>query len=396
MKYSYENLLPVDENGFYGEFGGAFVPDVLKENIMELETAFRRYIKDEQFQNDFEQLLHDYVGRPTPLYRASGLSKKYCAEIYLKREDLNHTGAHKINNAIGLGLLARRMGKRRIIAETGAGQHGVAAATVAALLGLECTVYMGAEDIRRQQSNVMRMKMLGARVVPAGDCNSTLSSAVDAALNAWISAPEAFYMIGSAVGPHPYPEIVARFQSVISFEIKKQLKEMTGRETPDYVIACIGGGSNAAGAFYHYIPDAEVRLVAVEAGGRGVESGETASSLTAGSTSVLHGSRTKVLVDGEGNVCEAYSISAGLDYPGIGPLQAALADSGRSSVVVVNDDEALRAARLIAVSEGIIPALESAHALAALEKMKFNKGDVVVVNLSGRGDKDMATYMEMI
>ncbi len=352
---------------------------------------------DLEFQAEFERLLRDYVGRPSPLYHAESLSRIYGAQIYLKREDLNHTGAHKINNAIGLGLLAKRMGKDRLIAETGAGQHGVAAATVAALLGMKCTVYMGAEDVRRQQPNVMRMKMLGAEVVAVDAGNATLNNAVDAALNAWVKNPDdAFYLIGSAVGPHPYPEIVARFQSVISFEMKKQLKEQIGRENPDYVVAAIGGGSNAAGAFYHFIDEASVNLIAAEAAGKGADSGETAASISLGSTAVLHGSRTKVLVGENGDLKEAYSISAGLDYPGIGPLQAYLASIGRTRIVLADDKEALAAAFQLARTEGIIPALESSHALAALAKLDLREDDVVVVNLSGRGDKDMDTYMKIL
>lgn len=394
LHYPLDNLLPVDKNGYYGEFGGAFVPDVLRQNIQQLEAAFRKYVNDPEFRCEFDQLLHDYVGRPTPLYHARNLSELYGANIFLKREDLNHTGAHKINNAIGQALLAKRMGKKRLIAETGAGQHGVATATVAALLGLECTVYMGAEDVRRQAPNVMRMKMLGADVVSVDDGNATLSNAVDYALNQWCMNPhDTFYLIGSAVGPSPYPEIVARFQSVISYEIKKQLDEQMGRPSPDYVIACIGGGSNAAGAFYHFIADKDVRLVAVEAGGKGVGSGETAASLSVGTPMVLHGSKTMVLSDGNMNVMDAYSVSSGLDYPGIGPLHAYLASIGRTDVLVADDDEALAAASLLSRTEGIIPALESSHALAALSKIKFRPEDVVVVNLSGRGDKDMATYL---
>ena len=395
LHYPLDNLLPVDAAGYYGTYGGAFVPEALRANIESLDFAFRRYVNDPDFRLEFDRLLHDYVGRPTPLYYAAKLSAKYRATIYLKREDLNHTGAHKINNAIGQALLAKRMGKSHLIAETGAGQHGVATATVAALLGMKCTVYMGAEDVRRQHPNVMRMCMLGAEVVAVSSGNATLSNAVDAALQAWCENPdEMFYLIGSAVGPHPYPEIVARFQSVISYEIRKQLEAQLGRPTPDYVIACIGGGSNAAGAFYHFINDKEVKLVAVEAGGHGVDSGETAASLSVGKPMVRHGSRTMGLADGMGNVSDAYSISSGLDYPGIGPLQAYLAEQGRTEVIVANDDEALAAARRLAESEGIIPALESSHALAALEKMEFNSEDVVVVNLSGRGDKDMATYLD--
>lgn len=393
MYYSYENLLPIDENGYYGEFGGAYVPAPLAKILREVETEYRKAIADPAFQAEFEQLLRDYVGRPTPLYHAKKLSQRYGADIYLKREDLCHTGAHKINNAIGLGLLARRMGKKRLIAETGAGQHGVAAATVAALLGMECTVFMGEEDVRRQHPNVMRMRMLGTTVVPVSAGAATLNNAVDAALAAFAQNPDDyFYLIGSAVGPAPFPEIVARFQSVISCEIEKQLEEMTGKRTPDYVVAAIGGGSNAAGAFYRFIPQKEVKLVAVEAEGHGLASGETAASITAGKTSVVHGARTKVLVDEEGNLKEAYSISAGLDYPGIGPLQAYLAGEGRTRVITATDREALEAALRLSVDEGIIPALESSHALAGLEKLQFKPGDVVVVNLSGRGDKDMDTY----
>lgn len=396
IHYSYENLLPVDRNGFYGDFGGAFIPENLKSNLEELDNAFRQFIADPLFQKEFEVLLQDYVGRPSPLYHAEALSKRYGSNIFLKREDLNHTGAHKINNAIGLGLLAKRMGKNRLIAETGAGQHGVAAATVAALFGMKCTVYMGAEDVRRQKPNVMRMKMLGADVIAVDAGNATLNNAVDAALDAWVRDPDdTFYLIGSAVGPHPYPEIVARFQSVISYEIKKQLQEKIGRQDPNYVIAAIGGGSNAAGAFYHFIDIPSVKLIAVEAAGKGAQSGDTAASISLGSTAVLHGSKTKVLVDSVGNLKEAYSISAGLDYPGIGPLQAYLADVGRTQVVLADDWDALRAARMLAREEGIIPALESAHALAALEKLYLKPDDVVVVNLSGRGDKDMDAYMNL-
>lgn len=397
LHYPLDNLLPVNETGYYGEFGGAYIPEVLQKNIDELNVAFRRYVNDADFRNDFDRLLHDYVGRPTPLYYAARLSEKYGANIFLKREDLNHTGAHKINNAIGQALLAKRMGKKRIIAETGAGQHGVATATVAALLGLECSIYMGAEDVRRQHPNVMRMKMLGAEVVPVSDGQGTLSNAVDAALMAWCENPEdTFYLLGSAVGPHPYPEIVARFQSVISYEIKKQLAAQMGREYPDYVIACIGGGSNAAGAFYHFIDDDRVKLVAVEAGGHGIDSGETAASITVGKPVVLHGSRTLVLVDEKGEVKDAYSVSSGLDYPGIGPLQAYLAEKKRTEVLVADDDEALEAALLLSRTEGIIPAIESSHALAALEKIKFRPEDIIVVNLSGRGDKDMDTFLNTV
>lgn len=394
--YSFADLLPVDDNGFYGEFGGAFVPDELKAQLDKVEKAFREAVADPSFLAEFSQLMRDYVGRPTPLYHATGLSRRYGAKIYLKREDLNHTGAHKINNAIGLGLLARRMGKKRIIAETGAGQHGVAAATVAALLGLQCTVYMGLTDMERQHPNVQRMRMLGADVRPATAGNSTLNNAVDAALEAWVNNKDAFYLIGSAVGPHPYPAIVARFQSIISEEMRRQLLEHEGRETPDYVVAAIGGGSNAAGAFYYFLNEPSVKLIAVEAAGKGTDTEYNAATITVGRTSVLHGSRTKVMLDDNDNLREAYSISAGLDYPGIGPLQAFLADRHRSTVVTATDEEALAAARLLAREEGIIPALESSHALAALEKLSFEPGDVVVVNLSGRGDKDMETFMKVI
>lgn len=394
--YSFADLLPVDDNGFYGEFGGAFVPDELKAQLDKVEKAFREAVADPSFLAEFSQLMRDYVGRPTPLYHATGLSRRYGAKIYLKREDLNHTGAHKINNAIGLGLLARRMGKKRIIAETGAGQHGVAAATVAALLGLQCTVYMGLTDMERQHPNVQRMRMLGADVRPATAGNSTLNNAVDAALEAWVNNKDAFYLIGSAVGPHPYPAIVARFQSIISEEMRRQLLEHEGRETPDYVVAAIGGGSNAAGAFFYFLNEPSVKLIAVEAAGKGTDTEYNAATITVGRTSVLHGSRTKVMLDDNDNLREAYSISAGLDYPGIGPLQAFLADRHRSTVVTATDEEALAAARLLAREEGIIPALESSHALAALEKLSFEPGDVVVVNLSGRGDKDMETFMKVI
>lgn len=394
--YSFADLLPVDDNGFYGEFGGAFVPDELKAQLDKVEKAFREAVADPSFLAEFSQLMRDYVGRPTPLYHATGLSRRYGAKIYLKREDLNHTGAHKINNAIGLGLLARRMGKKRIIAETGAGQHGVAAATVAALLGLQCTVYMGLTDMERQHPNVQRMRMLGADVRPATAGNSTLNNAVDAALEAWVNNKDAFYLIGSTVGPHPYPAIVARFQSIISEEMRRQLLEHEGRETPDYVVAAIGGGSNAAGAFYYFLNEPSVKLIAVEAAGKGTDTEYNAATITVGRTSVLHGSRTKVMLDDNDNLREAYSISAGLDYPGIGPLQAFLADRHRSTVVTATDEEALAAARLLAREEGIIPALESSHALAALEKLSFEPGDVVVVNLSGRGDKDMETFMKVI
>lgn len=397
IHYSFnDRILPVDNDGFYGNFGGAYVPAELKARLDEVNAAYREAIADPEFVKTFESLMHDYVGRPTPLYKAEALSQKYGARIYLKREDLNHTGAHKINNAIGMGLLAKRMGKKRVIAETGAGQHGVAAATVCALLGLECTIYMGATDIERQQPNVQRMRMLGAKVVAANEGNSTLNNAVDAALAAWVNEPDTFYLIGSAVGPHPYPEIVARFQSIISAEIKAQLQMMEGRSNPDYVVAAIGGGSNAAGAFYHFLNAPDVKLIAVEAAGKGINTELNAASITSGHSGILHGSRTMVTQDKDGNVREAYSISAGLDYPGIGPLQAMLAEDGRTSVLTANDNEAIDAAFRTTRLEGIIPALESAHALAALEKLELKPDDIVVVNLSGRGDKDMSTYMQAV
>lgn len=383
----------IDEKGYYGSFGGAYIPEALKEKVDEITAAFRKYSKDPEFLAEMDTLLRDYVGRPSPLYRCDTLSKRYGAEIYLKREDLNHTGAHKINNAIGLALLAKCMGKRRIIAETGAGQHGVATATVCALLGMECTIFMGAVDIERQQPNVQRMRMLGAKVVGVESGSKTLTEAVTEAINYWCAHPDSFYLIGSAVGPAPYPEMVAHFQSVISREMRGQLLEKTGRDYPDAIVACIGGGSNAAGAFHHFIDNPRVRLIGAEAAGMGADTERNAATLTNGSEGVIHGFRTVVLQTPEGEIAEPYSISAGLDYPGIGPLHAHLASSGREEVVAVSDREALDAAMLLTRSEGIIPALESAHAVAALEKISFNPGDVIVVNLSGRGDKDMATYI---
>jgi tryptophan synthase, beta subunit len=384
----------IDSNGFYGKFGGAFVPDVLHPNIQALQEAYLPIIESEDFQREFHELLRDYVGRPSPLYFARRLSEKYGAKIYLKREDLNHTGAHKINNALGQILLAKRMGKKRIIAETGAGQHGVATATACALMGMECSIYMGALDVERQHVNVERMRMLGATVVPAESGNKTLKDAVNEALMAWCERPEdTFYLIGSAVGPHPYPDMVARLQSVISKEIKGQLMEKEGRDYPDYLMACIGGGSNAAGAMYHYLDDERVKIVLGEAGGLGKDSGSTAATINIGSEGVLHGSRTLVIQTPEGEVQEPYSISAGLDYPGIGPLISHLADHNRAEVLSINDDEALRAAFELTRLEGIIPALESSHALALLPHLNFHPEDVVVVNVSGRGDKDISTYL---
>ena len=384
----------IDSKGFYGKFGGAFVPDVLLPNIQALQEAYLPIIESEDFQREFHQLLRDYVGRPSPLYHARRLSEKYGAKIYLKREDLNHTGAHKINNALGQILLAKRMGKKRIIAETGAGQHGVATATACALMGMECSIYMGALDVERQHVNVERMRMLGATVVPAESGNKTLKDAVNEALMAWCERPEdTFYLIGSAVGPHPYPDMVARLQSVISKEIKGQLMEKEGRDYPDYLMACIGGGSNAAGAMYHYLDDERVKIVLGEAGGLGKDSGSTAATINIGSEGVLHGSRTLVIQTPEGEVQEPYSISAGLDYPGIGPLISHLADQNRAEVLSINDDEALRAAFELTRLEGIIPALESSHALALLPHLNLQAEDVVVINVSGRGDKDISTYL---
>ena len=389
----YRSLLPIEEEGYYGRFGGAYIPEILHDNVKNLREAFYRYVDDDDFQKEFDTLMRDYVGRPSPLYRADRLSEIHKTNIYLKREDLNHTGAHKINNAIGSALLAKRMGKTRIIAETGAGQHGVATATVCALMGLDCVVYMGATDVARQQPNVERMKMLGAKVVAVHSGNKTLKDATNEAIRDWCCNPDSFYIIGSTVGPHPYPEMVAHFQSIISKEIRSQLKEQVGRETPDYVVACVGGGSNAAGAFYHFINNPEVRLIAAEAAGKGVDSGETAATIHAGSEGIIHGSRTLVMQTSDGQIVEPYSISAGLDYPGIGPLHAYLATSGRAEVLAVTDTEALDAAMTLTRNEGIIPALESAHALAVLDKKRFRPDDIVVINLSGRGDKDLHTYL---
>lgn len=385
----------VDEKGYYGEFGGAFVPEVLYKCTEDLRLAYREILESREFQEEFRSLLRDYVGRPSPLYEAKRLSEKYGARIYLKREDLNHTGAHKINNALGQILLARRMGKTRIIAETGAGQHGVATATVCALMNMPCRVYMGQTDMERQRPNVERMRMLGAEVYSVTSGNMTLKDAVNDAIRDWCCHPQdTFYIMGSAVGPHPYPDIVARLQSIISEEIKQQLPEKTGRDYPDYLMACVGGGSNAIGAFYHYLDDERVKLVAAEAGGQGADTPFTAATIHSGTVGILHGSRTLVLQTEDGQVIEPYSISAGLDYPGIGPVHAHLAQTGRATIYSVNDDEALRAAYELTRLEGIIPALESAHILAVLPKMKFRPEDVVVVNVSGRGDKDLETYLK--
>lgn len=385
----------IDEKGYYGNFGGAHIPEALRANIEELQANYLKIMGEESFQKEFADLLRDYVGRPSPLYFAPKLSAKYNTKIYLKREDLNHTGAHKINNAIGQILLAKRMGKTRIIAETGAGQHGVATATVCALADMKCTVFMGETDIERQKLNVQKMEMLGAEVRSVESGTKTLSDAVDAAIEEWCLYPdETHYIIGSAVGPHPYPDIVARFQSVISEEIKKQLLEKEGRDYPDYLVACIGGGSNAAGTFYHYLNDERVKLISAEAAGLGIDSGSSAAAIHLGCTSVLHGSKTLVMLNEQGEVMEPYSISAGLDYPGIGPMHAHLAKAGRAEVFGVTDDEALAEALELTRLEGIIPALESSHALAVLKKKQFKPDDVVVLTLSGRGDKDMDTYIK--
>ena len=379
----------VDKEGYYGEFGGAYVPEILHKCVEELQNTYLKVLQSEDFKREYDQLLRDYVGRPSPLYLAHRLSEKYGCRIYLKREDLNHTGAHKINNSIGQVLLARRMGKRRIIAETGAGQHGVATATVCALMNMECIVYMGKTDVERQRVNVEKMKMLGATVVPVTSGNMTLKDATNEAIRDWCCHPsDTYYVIGSTVGPHPYPDMVARLQSVISEEIRKQLLEHEGRECPDYLIACVGGGSNAAGTIYHYVNDPHV-----QAGGKGIETGMTAATIALGKMGIIHGSRTYVIQNEDGQIEEPYSISAGLDYPGIGPMHANLAKQKRTIVLAVNDDEAIRAAYELTRLEGIIPALESAHALGALEKMRFKPTDVVVLTVSGRGDKDVETYL---
>lgn len=382
------------KDGFYGKFGGAFIPEMLHKNVEELRDNYISILESKSFKEELADLLKNYVGRPTPLYKAENLSKKYKAHIYLKREDLNHTGAHKINNALGQILLAIRIGKTSIIAETGAGQHGVATATACALFNLPCKVFMGELDIERQAPNVARMKMLGAEVIPALSGSKTLKDATNEAIRYWIANPEAYYLIGSVVGPHPYPDLVARLQAVISREIKEQLQQEMRIETPDYVIACVGGGSNAAGAFYHFIDDEDVKLVAVEAAGKGVDSGKSAATFQLGSLGVIHGNQTLVMQNPEGQIIEPFSISAGLDYPGIGPMLAHLLSTKRCVALNATDTEALEAAKLLTQTEGIIPALESAHALAALEKMRFKPTDVVVINLSGRGDKDMSTYMK--
>jgi len=386
-----------DEHGYYGNFGGAFVPEMLYPNVKELQDNYLQLMYEEGFQEEFQELLRDYVGRPTPLFFAERLSSKYRVRIFLKREDLCHTGAHKINNTIGQILLAQRLGKKRIIAETGAGQHGVATATVCALKGLECIVYMGEKDMERQAPNVARMKMLGATVVPVTSGSRTLKDATNEAIRDWINNPvDTHYIIGSVVGPHPYPDMVARFQAVISEEIKQQLLEQSGSEDPDYVLACVGGGSNAAGAFYHFLDNKDVKLIAVEAAGCGINSGMSAATTQLGKPGILHGSKSLLMQTGDGQVVEPHSISAGLDYPGIGPLHAHLFETGRAIFMSATDNKALNAAFELSKLEGIIPALESAHALHALKMINFKKTDVVVVCLSGRGDKDLETYMKYI
>ncbi len=385
----------VNEKGYYGEFGGAFIPEMLYPNVEELRQNYLKVMAEPEFQNEFNQLLKDYVGRPSPLYFAKRLSKKYNTKIYLKREDLNHTGAHKINNTIGQILMAKRLGKNRIIAETGAGQHGVATATVCALMGLECIVYMGEIDIARQAPNVARMKMLGATVVPATSGSKTLKDATNEAIRDWINNPvDTHYIIGSVVGPHPYPDMVARFQAIVSEEIQRQLKEHEGTTKPDYVVACVGGGSNAAGAYYHFLEDTDVNLIAVEAAGLGVDSGESAATSVLGKEGIIHGSKTLLMQTNDGQITEPYSISAGLDYPGVGPMHAHLYKSGRAEFISITDDDAMTAGLELCKLEGIIPAIESSHALAIFEKKQFQPNDIVVVSLSGRGDKDLETYIK--
>jgi len=387
-------MIQVDEKGFYGNFGGAYIPEMLYPNVEELRENWEAIVASPTYQEEFQSLLKDFVGRPTPLYFAARLSESFGAKIYLKREDLCHTGAHKVNNTVGQIILAKKLGKKRIIAETGAGQHGVATATVCALMGMDCTIYMGELDIKRQRPNVERMRILGAKVVPATSGSKTLKDATNEAMRAWIADPVGtHYIIGSVVGPHPYPEMVARFQSVISEEIKWQLKAKEGRENPDLVIACVGGGSNAAGAFYHYYNEPKVRLIAVEAAGHGIHSGKSAATSVLGTPGILHGSKTLLMQTEDGQVIEPHSISAGLDYPGIGPVHAHLHEIGRAEFVGVEDEDAMKAGILLSRTEGIIPAIETAHAIHALNQIEFNANDLIVINLSGRGDKDLETYI---
>ncbi len=390
-----EKSYQADERGYYGDFGGAFIPEMLYPNVEELRSQYVQIMQEPAFQEEFKQLLMDYVGRPTPLYYAKRFSEKYGTKVYLKREDLCHTGAHKVNNTIGQILMAQRLGKTRIIAETGAGQHGVATATVCALMGLECIVYMGAVDIERQAPNVARMKMLGATVRPAMSGSRTLKDATNEAIRDWINNPvNTHYIIGSVVGPHPYPDMVARFQSVISEETKKQLLEKEGKENPDYVVACVGGGSNAAGLYYHYLDQPDVGIIAVEAAGKGVDTGESAATSALGREGIIHGSKTLLMQTDDGQITEPYSISAGLDYPGVGPMHANLFRSGRGEFISVTDEDAMTAGLELSKLEGIIPAIETSHALAIFETRKFKKDDIVVINLSGRGDKDLNTYID--
>tara|TARA_A100000164_G_scaffold193751_1_gene171947 strand:- start:7852 stop:9036 length:1185 start_codon:yes stop_codon:yes gene_type:complete len=384
----------VNAKGYYGDFGGAYIPEMLLHNIDELKENYIKIISDDSFQKEFNQLLKDYVGRPSPLYFSKNLSEKYSAKIYLKREDLNHTGAHKINNTIGQIILAKRLKKSRIIAETGAGQHGVATATVCALMGLKCIIYMGATDVKRQAPNVARMKMLGADVIAVTSGSSTLKDATNEAMRDWINNPiDTHYIVGSVVGPHPFPDMVARFQSIISKEIKEQLLVVEGRNYPDYVIACVGGGSNAAGTFYDYLDDERVKIICVEASGKGVNSGKSAATTKLGKTGIIHGSKTLLMQTNDGQITEPYSISAGLDYPGIGPMHANLFTTGRGEFISIDDDEAMSAGLQLSQIEGIIPAIETSHALAVFEHKKFNSHDVIVLNLSGRGDKDLENYI---
>ena len=388
-------MIQVDEKGFYGKFGGAYIPEMLYPNVEELRENWEAIVANPSYQEEFQQLLRDFVGRPTPLYFAARLSETFGAKIYLKREDLCHTGAHKVNNTVGQIILAKKLGKKRIIAETGAGQHGVATATVCALMGMDCTIYMGELDIKRQRPNVERMRILGAKVVPAVSGSKTLKDATNEAMRAWIADPVGtHYIIGSVVGPHPYPEMVARFQSVISEEIKWQLLAKEGRENPDLIIACVGGGSNAAGAFYHYYNEPTVRLIAAEAAGLGIHSGKSAATSVLGTPGILHGSKTLVMQTEDGQVIEPHSISAGLDYPGIGPVHAHLHAVGRAEFVGVEDEDAMKAGILLSRTEGIIPAIETAHAIHALNQISFNPNDLIVINLSGRGDKDLETYIQ--
>lgn len=384
----------IDSKGFYGEFGGAYVPEILYKCVTDLQQAYLPIIESDSFQQEYRALLRDYVGRPSPLYEARRMSEKYGCRLFLKREDLNHTGAHKINNTIGQILLARKMGKTRIIAETGAGQHGVATATVCALMGMRCEVFMGKTDVERQKTNVERMKMLGAEVHPVTTGNMTLSDACSEAIRDWCCHPhDTYYLVGSTMGPHPYPDIVARMQSIISEEIKQQLMEKTGRDYPDCLVACVGGGSNAAGTIYHYIDDERVRIVLAEAGGSGIDTDRTAATMHRGTVGIIHGARSLVMQTADGQIEEAFTISAGLDYPGIGPMHADLAQRGRTEILAVNDDEAIYAGYELTRMEGIIPAIESAHAIAALSKIRFSKDDIVVLTVSGRGDKDVQTYL---